>query len=148
MKKMGNGVFLFGRVLVGLFYVFTGANHFLELGTMRAYADSMGVPLPTVAVLLSGLLLVAAGISFLVGLKPELGILALVVFYLPVTFVMHPFWSMSGQLAQAEMINFIKNMALLGSALCFTALPSPWPLSVDIRMKRPKVGAGKDASPA
>ena len=136
MKKNQKGMFIVGRALVGLFYVFTGANHFLDLNAMRDYAGSMGIPIPTVAVMLSGLLLLVAGITFLMGLRPEIGILSLVVFYIPVSFAMHPFWSMTGQAAQAEIINFIKNMALLGSALCFAALPRPWPMSVDLKLKK------------
>ena len=136
MKKKQKGMFIAGRALVGLFYIFTGANHFLDLNAMRNYAGSMGVPFPTAAVILSGLLLLVAGITFLIGLKPEIGILSLTVFYIPVSFMMHPFWSMTGQTAQTEMINFIKNMALLGSALCFTALPRPWPMSIDLKLKK------------
>lgn len=61
MKKAKKGMFLAGRVLTGLFYLFTGANRFLELGSMSDYAGSMGIPLPTIAVMASGLLLLAAG---------------------------------------------------------------------------------------
>lgn len=148
MKKAKRSMFLVGRVLVGLFYLFTGANHFLDLGPMTAYADSMGVPLPAIAVMLSGLLLLAAGISFLVGLWPELGILALVIFYVPVSVSMHPFWTMTGEAAQTEMISFIKNMALLGSALCFAALPRPWPYSVEQKMEKAPQAPKQKASAA
>ena len=134
MGKFRKIWFVAGRVLVGLFYILTGANHFLALRSVSAYAASRGVPAPSIAVVVSGLLLLNADITFLLGLKPELGIVALVVFFIPVSFMMHPFWSMPGDQVQPQMINFIKNMALLGSALVFAAVPRPWPVSVDAKL--------------
>jgi hypothetical protein len=48
----------------------------------------------------------------------------------PVTFMMHNFWAVGAEMKAAEMINFLKNFALLGSALMFLALKKPWPLSL------------------
>jgi len=132
--SLRNGGFLVGRILVGLFYLLTGSNHFLELDGMTSAASGAGVPLPMVAVLGTGLLLIAAGITILLGLKPRWGVLALVVFFLPVTFTMHAFWSVPEAQAQAQMTHFLKNMALMGSGLTLLAIPQPWPISVDAKL--------------
>jgi uncharacterized membrane protein YphA (DoxX/SURF4 family) len=124
-----------GRVLVGLFYLMTGSNHFMKLDGMTSMAAGAGIPLPTVAVLGSGLLLIAAGIALLLGLKPQWGVLALVVFYLPVTFTMHAFWAVPEAQMTAQMTHFLKNMALMGSGLTLLAIPQPWPMSVDAKLE-------------
>ncbi|PYX43720.1 MAG: hypothetical protein DMG79_21825, partial [Acidobacteria bacterium] len=47
--------------------------------------------------------------------------------------VMHNFWNVQDpQQRMSEMINFTKNMALLGSALALMGVEEPWPASVPI----------------
>jgi len=98
---------------------------------LAEYASVKGVPLPEVAVPLSGLLILFGGISLLLGWKPELGIGAIIVFLLGVSFPMHDFWAETGAQRAADFINFTKNMALIGASLMFTAVPRPWAYSVE-----------------
>jgi putative oxidoreductase len=123
--------FLIGRILVGVFYLFSASNHFLQLNAESAYAKAKGVPAPNLAVLASGLLVLVGGLSILTGFQPVIGVIALVLFYLPVTFMMHAFWKVQDPMAKmGDMINFMKNMALMCSALMFLAIPTPWPFSL------------------
>ncbi|GJQ21516.1 MAG: hypothetical protein HBSIN02_18710 [Bacteroidia bacterium] len=127
--------FLIGRVVLGLYYLFNALNHFTQLPMMSQYAGSKGVPLPEVAVVVAGLLLLVGGLSILTGYKPAIGVTALVLFLLPVTFIMHNFWAETEQMMQMmQMVNFLKNFGLLGSALMFLAIPQPWPLSVESKL--------------
>jgi len=122
---------LLGRVIVGAFLLFNAFNHFANLGMIAGYAASKGVPLPSLAVLGSGLLLAVAGLSMLLGYRTDIGIAALVLFMVPVTLMMHDFWNVEGQARVAEMVNFLKNFAILGSSLVWLAVPSPLPLSLE-----------------
>ena len=119
--------FAIGRVIVGLYYLFSGLGGFLNLGMMSGYAAAKGVPAASAAVIVSHLLLLLAAVCILTGWKPTLGIVALVIFFLPVTFMIHNFWSVQDPMARmADMVNFTKNMGLMGSALMFLAIPQPW----------------------
>ena len=123
--------FLIGRIIVGIFYLFSASGHFFQLNTMSGYAQSKGVPAPKLAVLGSGALLLIGGLTIITGFQPTIGIVALVLFYLPVTFMMFPFWKEQDPMAKTtEMINFMKNIALLGSALMLLGIPQPWPFSL------------------
>jgi uncharacterized membrane protein YphA (DoxX/SURF4 family) len=123
--------FLIGRIIVGVYYLYSASHHFLQLNTLSGHAQSLGVPAPKLAVLASGVLLLIGGLSILAGFQPIVGVIALVLFYLPVTFMMHPFWKVQDPMAKmGQTINFTKNMALLGSALMFLAVPQPWPFSI------------------
>ena len=74
--------------------------------------------------------------SELLGWHPKLGVAALVLFYLPVTFMMHPFWRVPDPMMRlADVVNFSKNLALMGSALMLLANPEPWPVSLDTRLR-------------
>ncbi len=127
-----NFLFLFGRIVYGSYFVMMGLNH---VGSMRegltGYAASKGVPSPKLAVIGSGILLLVGGLSIITGFMPIVGIAALVVFLVPVSFQMHNFWKVDDPKAKmGEMTNFMKNMALLGAALTFLAIPTPWLISL------------------
>ncbi len=123
--------FLIGRILLGAYYLFNASNHFFQLNNMAAYAQSKGVPAPKLATLVAGVLLLIGGLSILTGFQPLIGVAALVLFFLPVTFIMHAFWKVQDQMARmGEMVNFVKNIALMASALMFLAIPTPWPFSL------------------
>ena len=123
--------FLIGRIIVGIFYLYNAFNHFSQLKNMSGYTQSKGVPAPKLAVLGSGALLLIGGLSIITGYWPTIGIVALVVFFLPVAFIMHAFWKVTDPMAKmSEMINFAKDLGLMGSALMFLAIPQPWPFSL------------------
>ena len=128
------GLVLVGRIIVGAYYLFNALNHLVFApGQLAEYAASKGVPLPLLAVIVSGLLLLIGGLSILLGVFPRIGVLALVVFFLPVTFWMHNFWAFEDPQARAiQMVNFLKNLGLMGSALIFLAIPEPWEPSLKL----------------
>ena len=130
--------FLVGRILVGCYYLQNAFKHFANLGPLSRAAGAHGVPAPEIAVFVAGLLLLVAGLSFLLGLFPRLGVGAVVLFFVPVTFIMHAFWADTDPAQrQANIIHFSKNIALLGSSLMFLAVPRPWPYSVERRLRLP-----------
>lgn len=117
-----NIVFWIGRIIVGVYFLFNAFNHFKQVDMMSGYAQSKGVPAPKLAVLGSGVLLLIGGLSVLFWQYLFWGMIALVVFFVPVTFMMHNFWAVEDQqMKMMEMINFMKNMALLGFALIILA---------------------------
>jgi uncharacterized membrane protein YphA (DoxX/SURF4 family) len=124
-------LFLIGRIIVGLFFLMSAANHFMQVDMMSGYAESKGVPAARLAVLGSGLLILIGGLSIITGFQPVIGIIAIVLFLIPVSLMMHNFWAIEDeQESMVQMTNFLKNMALLGSALMFLAIPQPWPFSL------------------
>lgn len=127
--------FLVGRLIVGAFYIYNGIHHFLKFSQLAAYAKAKGISAPEIAVAGAGLLLLLAGITLLLGYEPKVGVAALVLFFVPVTFLMHNFWAVPAEQKMMETIQFSKNMALLGSALMFLKIPRPWPLSLDRKKK-------------
>ena len=68
--------FLVGRILVGCFYLQNAFDHLANVGSMARTAAAHGVPAPELAIIGSGLLLLVAGLSFLVGAYPPLGVAA------------------------------------------------------------------------
>jgi uncharacterized membrane protein YphA (DoxX/SURF4 family) len=125
-------LFLLGRILFGGYFLMSGLNHFAHVAMLSGYAQSKGVPAPKLAVIVTGLLLLLGGLSVLFGLYPTIGALALLLFLLPVTFMMHAYWKVQDpQMQMGERMNFMKNLALVGAALLLFAISQPWPVSVN-----------------
>lgn len=121
---------LFGRLLVGGIYVFSGILNLAGMSGAIGYAASKGTPAPAILVPLATMIMIAAGLSFITGFQPTLGVLAVWVFLLPVTFLMHNFWALQGAERFAELLSFKNNLGLLGGALMLLAIPQPWPWSL------------------
>jgi uncharacterized membrane protein YphA (DoxX/SURF4 family) len=128
--------FLLGRLIFGGFFLYNGINHLKERKSLAQYAQSKNVPQAEAAVVASGIALLIGGTSILLGVKPKLGAAAIAGFLLGVSPVMHNFWSVEDPAQRMnDMINFSKNLALLGGALALMGVEEPWPASVPIAQK-------------
>ncbi|SHK56646.1 DoxX family membrane protein [Rhodothermus profundi] len=111
-------VFWLGRILFGGFFAINGLNHLLKVNQLAPYAASKKVPAPRVAVIATGLLLLAGGLAVLTGLYVRIGLWLLVLFLVLVTPWMHNFWTVQDPMQRmGEQVNFLKNIGLLGAVL-------------------------------
>jgi uncharacterized membrane protein YphA (DoxX/SURF4 family) len=125
-------LFVLGRAIFGGFFAYNGINHLQHAEGMAQYAAAKGVPAAEQAVQATGALLLVGGLSVMMGIKPRQGLAAIVAFLVPVSLQMHRFWDEQDPAAhQTEMIQFMKNMALVGAALTMMEIREPWPASID-----------------
>ncbi|MBI3580866.1 MAG: DoxX family protein [Nitrospinae bacterium] len=105
-----------GRLLFSIIFIHAAPHHF-QSGTV-GYAASKGVPFPDLLVPLTGLMILAGGVSILLGFRARIGALLIILFLVPTTLVMHAFWSVADpQAAMIQQIMFLKNLSMLGGAL-------------------------------
>jgi putative oxidoreductase len=127
-------VVLLGRFLFVLIFLMAGASHFSK--QTIAFAASQGVPLASIAVPFSGVLAIAGGLSILLGYRATLGGWLIAAFLVPVTLMMHKFWTVTDPMtAQLQMILFMKNVSMLGAALLISQFGAG-PFSLDARRSR------------
>ncbi|MEU1430991.1 DoxX family protein [Nocardia sp. NPDC005746] len=113
---------LIGRILFALLFLGSGFGHLAQSASMAQYAQFKGIPMPTLAVPASGVLLLAGGLSVLLGVWADLGALLLILFLVPTAFLMHAFWKETDPEAkQGEMVHFNKDIALAGASLMLFA---------------------------
>ena len=123
-----------GRALFAAIFIAAAFGHFSHQTV--AYAARQGVPLADIAVPLSGLLAMAGGLSVLLGYHAKIGAWLLVLFLLPVTFMMHRFWAVDDPMMVAiQQAMFMKNLSMLGGAL-LVAFFGAGPFSIDARQGR------------
>lgn len=128
-----NYVVLLGRILYVAIFLISVPGHFSE-GMIR-YAASHGVPLPAIAVPLSGIIALLGSLSILLGYKAKYGGWLMVLFLVPVTLMIHNFWAIPDPMGAAlQKIQFMKNLSMLGAALLIAYFGSG-PLSLDNRIK-------------
>jgi putative oxidoreductase len=135
---MNQFTLLLGRLLCSWFFIFSGFNHLTKLSEYAQYAGRAGVPAPTLAVAVTGLMLLAGGFSLLLGYKVRWGALILVVFLIPTSFFMHRFWGLADpMMAQNQAAHFWKNIVTAGALLILywyaSVHPVPWPYSLERR---------------
>jgi uncharacterized membrane protein YphA (DoxX/SURF4 family) len=124
-----------GRVLFGGVLAFMGLNHFMQTDQMTGYASQKGLPAPRAGVLLSGLVLVAAGLGLVVGAFPVVAAVAIAGFLLVSAVVFHDFWAVPEDQQQDEMTNFLKNVVMAGAALGFAAVGTQsWAFSLGLSL--------------
>ena len=125
--------FVIGRIIIGLYWLNGAIAHFTQAKSMVPYAKMKGVPFAEIAVPGTGVLLLVAALSILTGIYPVVAVVGLAIFLVPVTVMMHNFWSVEDQaMKMNDTIMFTKNMALLGYTLVLLAIPQPWPFSLGI----------------
>lgn len=107
-----------GRLIVGGYFVMMGIQHFINLKNLSGYSKSKKVPMPEVAVIITGILMLLGGLGVFFNQFWNESILLLIVFLIPTTFVMHAFWNVKDPMQKMnERIAFFKNLAIMGALL-------------------------------
>ena len=132
---MASGVLLLGRIVFAFFFIYSGFNHLTKLSGMAQYAAASGVPSPTLAVAISGLMLLAGGLSILLGVYVRAGAILLILFLLSAAFLVHKFWGVNDPMMAAnQAAHFWKNISLAGACAMLyafaTLYPMRWPYSL------------------
>src|SRR5262245_36495780 len=105
-----------GRFLFASIFLASVPNHF-NAQTIE-HAASQGVPLASLAVPVAGVLELVGALSVAFGVFARVGAWLLVLFLVPVTLMMHQFWTIADpQAALMQQSMFLKNISLLGGAL-------------------------------
>ncbi len=116
-------IFIIGRVLLGGYFIYSGFGHFKNHKNLTGYAKMKGVPMASVGVIITGILMFLGGLAVLLDVRMVLGLWMLIIFLVPTTFMMHKFWKVTDPMAKmGETINFTKNIALIGAILMLIAM--------------------------
>lgn len=107
---------LTGRILFSLIFLMSPLWHFSE--QTIAFAASKGVPWASFLVPTVGIMAFLGALSIILGYKAKIGSWLIIAFLIPVTFMMHNFWTITDpMMQQLQKAMFMKNFALTGAAL-------------------------------
>ncbi len=128
-------IHLVGRILLSLIFIVTGSTKILYRSATAAAMVSKGIPLVSIALPLVLLIELVGGLALLIGYRARLAALILALYLVLVTLCFHNFWAYQGVAQQAQMVNFLKNLAILGGLLRL-ASDGPGAISLDARRLR------------
>ena len=106
-----------GRVLLSAIFILSGLGklpHFNDIAGMMA---GKGIPLASVALVITLFIEIGGGLMVLTGFKVRYAALVMAVWLIPVTLVFHHFWGIPAEQQQDQMVNFLKNVAIMGGLL-------------------------------
>jgi putative oxidoreductase len=129
-----------GRILLSCIFVAIGVGKIVGWAGFYQYMDAKQlIAIPVLLTLSIGVELVL-GSLVLIGWRARSSAFALLVYLIPVTAVFHDFWAMQDVRAQIELINFLKNIAIMGGLLLIVAF-GPGPYSIDSWLRRRRLNA-------
>ena len=120
-----------GRIMLCTIFLMSAVgNKIPNFGGVAQSMASEGVPAPQLMLAGAIVFLIAGGLSVVLGYKARIGAALLLVFLVLATYYFHDFWTISDPKAQQEqMIQFMKNLALMGAMLLIIANGTgPWSL--------------------
>jgi putative oxidoreductase len=116
-EKYRDEVILVARILLAVLFLTFGWSKLTNYAGTVAYMTKTGVPLPSIAALAAIAVELFGSLAIILGVltRPVAVIVAL---YTVVTaFIGHPYWTMTGADAYGNMINFYKNVCIMGGFL-------------------------------
>ena len=145
MNSLQRYVLVLSRVLVAIIFLVSGLGIISQAAAAKELVDR-GAPAGVVPFLMlcARSLEVVAGFGLAFGIYPRLAAVALLVLLVPATFAAHAFWQVSGTASfTPELLNFLKNTAMVGGLLFIAATKSQPTLLP--RTSRSNGGNGQDA---
>lgn len=118
---------LAGRVLIAIIFVLSGVMKIAAPGDTIGYIAAMHLPYPEIGLIISVIVELGGGVLLVVGYQTKLVALVLALFCIVTAMIFH---SNFGD--QAQMVNFLKNLAMAGGLL-HVAVYGGGALSLDAR---------------
>jgi putative oxidoreductase len=106
-----------GRVLLSAIFILSGLGKIPHFNDVAGMMGQMGIPLATLALVITLCIEIGCGLMVLTGFKARHAALVLAIWLVPVTLVFHKFWGIPAADQQGQMINFLKNVAIMGGLL-------------------------------
>jgi putative oxidoreductase len=125
---------LFGRLMIATIFLMSAVgNKIPKFNDVATYMASEGVPLPQVMLVGAIVFLIAGSLSVIAGFRIRVGAALLLVFLVLATYFFHDFWKFEGQEQQMQMIQFMKNLSMMGT-MVFLMANGAGALSLDARL--------------
>lgn len=118
MRWISSFFMLIARLLIAALFLSAAYGKVTHYDATAAYMASKGLPMIPLLLGLSIVIEVVGGLSLVFGYKIRALAIILILYLIPLTFVMHEFWMNSDPMQrQNEMYHFQKNLAIIGGLL-------------------------------
>ena len=132
LESQRDALLLVARILLVLLFVLFGWEKLTDFGGTSAYMAAEGLPLPTLAAVVVIVMEFFVGLAIVLGFWTRPLALLLALYTLGTALIGHHYWTMAGAERMANMINFYKNLSIIGGLLLL-CLAGPGRYSIDRR---------------
>jgi putative oxidoreductase len=112
---------LLGRLLIAAIFLMSGIAKLTDIPGTVAHMTGKGIPYADTLAIVAGIGEVAGGIAIAIGLLARLGAFGLFLYMIPTTLIFHAFWNHEGAERLPQMVNFMKNLAIMGGLATLVA---------------------------
>jgi putative oxidoreductase len=131
-----SGTALVGRILIAVIFVTSGFAKLADPASAVGYMNSVGVPAAGALVYVAGLAELVGGLAIAFGVLTRIAAIGLVVSVAITSLYFHNFWALAEPEAKMQMVQFTKNLAIMGGLLVLVAM-GPGHYSIDRLIRRP-----------
>ena len=131
----GNFFMLLGRLALAAIFVPSGFNKLTHIAAFAHNLASHGVPLPGLMAVIAACVEFLGSIAIVLGFKTRYAALLMAVFTGFAALIAHRFWQVQGAAYEAQHIQFMKNVAIIGGYLCLF-VAGPGAFAMDRRGRR------------
>jgi putative oxidoreductase len=126
-----------GRIMIATIFLLSAVgNKIPQFDAIAGYMASEGVPAPQVMLAGAIAFLIVGSVSVVLGFHARFGATLLLIFLVLATYYFHDFWKFEGAERQNQMIQFMKNLSMMG-AMVFVVANGPGAFSLDRRRAVP-----------
>ena len=137
-KQVQGIVTVLGRLLLcTIFFMAAVGNKIPHFSQVAKVMESVGIPAPQFMLVGAIVFLIVGSVSVIVGYQARIGATLLLVFLVLATYYFHAFWKLEGQAQQDQMIQFMKNLSMMG-AMLFIIANGSGPMSLDAKLAKPQ----------
>lgn len=118
---------VFGRLMIATIFIMSAlGNKIPQFQQVAGYMASEGMPAPQIMLAGAIVFLLVGGVSIVFGWWTRIGATLLLVFLILATYYFHDFWNAPEDQKQMQMIQFMKNLSLMGTMLFLIANGGGW----------------------
>jgi putative oxidoreductase len=105
------------RILISTIFMVSGIMKLMNFSATANMIGQSGIPLPTVVTAIAILIELLGAIMIIVGWQTKLAAWIQFIYLIPVTLMYHNFWAAPPQMHDMQMMNFLKNLGIMGGLL-------------------------------
>jgi putative oxidoreductase len=117
IERWRDELILLGRVLMMLLFLISGWGKLTGFQGTVGYMGTVGAPMPMVAAAVAVVMEFGVGIALLIGFWTRPLALLMALFVLGTALIAHTFWNVEGAMQTANMVQFYKNLSIMGGLL-------------------------------
>jgi len=109
---------LIARILIACIFLFEAYDSTKYFKSTKVLMTEYGITWQQDILLMGAIfLLILGGILVLIGYRSNFGAILLLLYWIPVTFILHSWWNDPSELQRTESIAFMKNIAIIGGLM-------------------------------